>query len=68
VLVLHHEGRDARLGSRGSSVLSGDVDVTLHAGRKGNRVTVSVHEARDTEGGASLLPLPKRESSNQRTS
>lgn len=55
VLVIHHEGKDASKKGRGSTVLPGDVDLSIRTQRLGNgRCTVSVDEARDTDEGKTL--------------
>ena len=55
VLVIHHEGKDATKKGRGSTVLPGDVDLSIRTQRLGNgRCTVSVDEARDTDEGKVL--------------
>lgn len=56
VLVIHHEGKTAAFKSRGSTVLPGDVDISLRAVRMGrSTVKLVVDEARDIDSGATLV-------------
>ncbi len=54
VLVVHHEGKDAAKGARGSNALRGAVDVGIRIKREGDgAVVVTVEDQRDGE------PLPQ---------
>jgi hypothetical protein len=57
VLRIHHEGREAKTGGRGSTAGAGADDLTLHLStvEKGKRVCVEVENMRDGEAGASLV-------------
>lgn len=52
VLLVHHAGKDARQGARGSTALTAAVDTAVEV-RGGDRITVTVEKERDGETGAS---------------
>ncbi len=51
ILLVHHLGKDASRGARGSNALGGAVDVTLQVEKTDGRSTVTVTEAKDAPDG-----------------
>jgi hypothetical protein len=49
VLILHHEGKNASKGARGSTVLGGAIDIGLRVRRIGASIAVKVEDQRDGE-------------------
>lgn len=54
VLVVHHSGKDAEKGARGSSSFNGALDTMLRVTREEDRVTVRVEKQKDGEDGFDL--------------
>lgn len=54
VLLVHHSGKQHRLGARGHSSLFAAMDTVIHVGRRGDRVTATVEKQRDGATGDRL--------------
>lgn len=51
VLLVHHTGKDERLGSRGSSVLPAAVDVNISVSKQGKTASAELEKQRDGQAG-----------------
>jgi hypothetical protein len=54
VLGVHHSGKDADKGARGSSALLGGVDTMIKVKRDGERLTVTIEKQKDEDEGAPI--------------
>ena len=71
LLVVHHAGKDAERGLRGSSGLPGATDAIIRVSRTDDRATLSVEKQKDAEDGqkihlrAQIVSLPPANGSVQ---